>query len=226
MTKGLFITATGTDAGKTYLTGLMIKKMRESGYTAGYYKAALSGAERKGGALIPGDADHVKRTAGLTEPFSQMVSYIYETAVSPHLAAEIEGPLISEEKVLEDYKKACLKYDYITVEGSGGIICPIRREKPQLMLTDLIKAMNLGVLIVAPAQLGTINSTILTIEYARTKGIPVRGVMLNYFHPSDRMEEDNKRFIEEYTGVPVLACVKELEQDLPMDGKLLAELYR
>ena len=81
MTKGLFITATGTDAGKTYLTGLMIKKMRESGYTAGYYKAALSGAERKGGALIPGDADHVKRTAGLTEPFSQMVSYIYETAV-------------------------------------------------------------------------------------------------------------------------------------------------
>ncbi|MDE8735364.1 dethiobiotin synthase, partial [Eubacteriales bacterium DFI.9.88] len=37
MTKGLFITASGTDAGKTYLTGLMIKKMRVSGYTAGFY---------------------------------------------------------------------------------------------------------------------------------------------------------------------------------------------
>lgn len=226
MTKGLFITATGTDTGKTYLTGLMIKKMREAGYHTGYYKAALSGAVLKDGELIPGDADYVKRTAGLEEPFSSMVSYVYETAVSPHLAAEIEGTPISKEKVLEDYEKACQKYDYITVEGSGGIICPIRREGPQLMLTDLIKAMDLGILIIAPAQLGTINSTVLTIEYAWGKGIPVRGVLLNYFHPGDRMEEDNKRFIEEYTGVPVVACAEEFEEDLPMDPALLEALYR
>lgn len=226
MTKGIFITATGTDAGKTYITGLIVKKMRQAGFETGYYKAALSGAVRQGETLIPGDAEYVKRTAQLEASLGSMVSYVYETAVSPHLAAELEGCPVSEDKVLADYEKACQSYDYITVEGSGGIICPIRRKQPQLMLTDLIRDMGLGILIIAPAELGTINSTALTIEYARAKDIPVRGVILNFFHSGDPMEEDNKRFIEEFTGVPVLACVKENDRDIDIAPEVLAGLYR
>ena len=225
MTKGIFVTATGTDAGKTFVTALLVKKLREAGLNAGYYKAALSGALRQeDGRLIPGDADYVKRIAGLDTPLEKMVSYVYETAVSPHLASELEGNPVELDKVKEDYKAVCALHEYITVEGSGGILCPVRRS--MYMLEDLIKAMGLGILIVAPAGLGTINDTVLTIEYARSRGIPVKGVILNWFHEGDTMEEDNRRFIEAYTGVPVIACVKEGEQNIEISSEVLAALYK
>ena len=84
--KGIFITATGTDVGKT----LILKKLREASVNAGYYKAALSGAYRNASKLIPGDAAYVASISGLPVPPEQLVSYIYEPAVSPHLAAELE----------------------------------------------------------------------------------------------------------------------------------------
>lgn len=126
MGKGIFITATGTDVGKTYVTGLLVKKLREAGLNAGYYKAALSGAEITPEGLLPGDADFVRRMAGLDVKPQELVSYIYEEAVSPHLAALREGNPVELAKISEDYAKSLEKYEYVTMEGSGGIICPIR----------------------------------------------------------------------------------------------------
>ena len=85
MGKGLFITGTGTDIGKTYVTGLIVKCLRDAGRNAGYYKAALSGAVRaEDGSLLPGDALHVNKVANIGETIPNLVSYIYEEAVSPH----------------------------------------------------------------------------------------------------------------------------------------------
>ena len=82
MGKALFITGTGTDIGKTYVTGLIVKRLKEAGLCAGYYKAALSGAETSAdGSLLPGDALHVARTAALAED-EAIVSYIYRR-ISP-----------------------------------------------------------------------------------------------------------------------------------------------
>ena len=69
MSKSLFIIGTGTDVGKTYVSGLILKKLRESGASAAYYKAAMSGNERDGdGVLIPGDALWVKEHSGIAQP--------------------------------------------------------------------------------------------------------------------------------------------------------------
>ena len=65
MSRAVFITATGTDVGKTYVTALIVKRLRKAGINAGYYKAALSGAEERGGKLVPGDADFVARASGI-----------------------------------------------------------------------------------------------------------------------------------------------------------------
>ena len=90
MGKALFVTGTGTDIGKTYVTGLIVKCLRDAGFAAGYYKAALSGAEvAADGTLLPGDALHVARVAEL-DAADVTVSYVYRDAVSPHLAAQIE----------------------------------------------------------------------------------------------------------------------------------------
>lgn len=74
MSKSLFIIGTGTDVGKTYVSGLILKKLRESGASAAYYKAAMSGNERDGdGVLIPGDAQWVKEHSGIAQPLRKCV---------------------------------------------------------------------------------------------------------------------------------------------------------
>lgn len=226
MSKGLFVTGTGTDVGKTYVTALMVKKLKEEGWNAGYYKAALSGAKRCKDKLIPEDADYVCQVAGIKQSPNDMVSYVYEHAVSPHLAAKIEGNPVNKAIVMGQYMEQCKWYEYITVEGSGGIVCPIRYDEQQhIMLEDIVKLLELDCVIVAEAGLGTINSVVLTVSYMRQKGIGIKGILLNHFHPGDVMEEDNWKMVEKLTGIQVVGWVGDDDKELHMEGIQLQELY-
>lgn len=226
MAKKIFITGTGTDVGKTFVTGLILKKLKENGINAAYYKAAMSGNERtKDGGLIPGDALHVKTVSGIEQPLSQMCPYVYETAVSPHLASRIEGNPVVLEEVVKGFEEVCRQYEYVTMEGSGGILCPICFDERELWLEDVIRQLGLSSLIVADAGLGTINSVVLTVEYMRAKKLSVKGILFNHFHPGDRMEEDNLRMCEHRTKLPVVACVEDGSGELSMDVEKLAALY-
>ena len=226
MGKALFITGTGTDIGKTYITGLIVKKLCDAGLRAGYYKAALSGAEpRADGTLLPGDALHVAKTAGLAMPAEQLVSYIYRDAVSPHLAARIENRPIDMAKVERDYRTARERTDYLTVEGSGGIICPLRwDDAAHIVLDDLAVQLGLTALVVADAGLGTINAAVLTAEHLRMRGIPLKGFIFNNW-TGGVMQEDNVKMVEALTGARVLACVEHGAQELPMAADALCALY-
>ena len=227
MSKGIFITATGTDIGKTFVTALILKKLRDAGLNAGYYKAALSGAEEQpDGSWLPGDAAYVAKVSGMQEKGEELVSYIYKTAVSPHLAAMREGNPVELDKVKADFTAAQAKYDYVTMEGSGGIICPIRWDEQHILLEDVIKAVDLGTLVISNAALGSINACVLTIAYLKQKGIPVRGIILNNYDGSDFMQADNKKMMEAITGVPVLAEVKPNDTELDIDVEVLKGLYK
>ena len=144
MAKAIFVTGTGTDVGKTYVTGLLLKKMNEMGKKAAYYKAAMSGNERDSeGNLIPGDAVSVKETSGIGQPLAEMCPYIYENAYSPHLASRIEGGPVEMDVVRAGYDEVCRKYDYVVMEGSGGILCPIRCDDVKIQLEDIVRAFEL-----------------------------------------------------------------------------------
>ena len=225
MGKSLFITGTGTDIGKTYVTGLIVKKLRDAGLRAGYYKAALSGAEvAADGTLLPGDALHVARVAGLA-PEDAAVSYIYSDAVSPHLAAQIDGRPMDFGKVEQDYHAAKEHTDYLTVEGSGGIICPLRWDAEEhVILDDLALRLGLSALVVADAGLGTINAAVLTAEHLKMRGIPLKGFIFNNW-TGGTMQEDNVKMVEALTVAPVLARVEHGAAALPMAADALAALY-
>ena len=225
MGKALFVTGTGTDIGKTYVTGLIVKRLRDAGLRAGYYKAALSGAEvAADGTLLPGDALHVARVAEL-DAADVTVSYVYRDAVSPHLAAQIEHRPMDFAKVAQDYRRAKERTDYLTVEGSGGIICPLRWDGDEhVVLDDLAVRLGLAALVVADAGLGTINAAVLTAEHLRARGIPLRGFIFNNWQ-GGLMQEDNVRMVEEITGARVLARVAHGAAELPMRADALAALY-
>ncbi len=226
MSKSIFITATGTDVGKTYVTALLVKALRKAGKNAGYYKAALSGAlAGADGRLIPGDADQVLRTAGLAEMPESCVSYIYKEAVSPHLAAQWEGNPAEMAVIERDFAAASARFDYLTVEGSGGIVCPIRWDSQKILLEDIISHLGLSVLITAVPALGSINSCVLTAEYLKSRRIPIKGFIMNRFHANDPMEEDNCRMIESLTQLPIVAKIPDNAQEFPLDPKTLCALY-
>lgn len=226
MAKGIFITGTGTDVGKTYVTALIVKKLEEAGVKTAYYKAAVSGNIRGEHGLIPGDAAYVKEISGIGQPLEEMVPYIYEQAVSPHLAAVQEGNPIELPIVTQGYEELSKKYEYITMEGSGGILCPLRCDnKEEIWLEDVVEALQLSCIVIADAGLGTINATLLTIEYLKKKHIEVKGVILNHFHAGVIMEEDNRSMIEKRGGIPVIACVSDGAKNIEISVEKLLELY-
>ncbi len=225
MAEGLFVTGTGTDIGKTYVTALLVRKLRKAGFDTAYFKAAVSGNERdKSGRLIPGDAAYVKRISGTDQPLETMCPYVYEAAVSPHLAARKEGSPVELSVVKAQYEKLCGEYGYVICEGSGGIVCPIRYDEEKIMLEDIIKALGLPTVVTADAGLGTINSVVLTCEYMKAHGLDIRGLILNNFHKGDIMEEDNKLMCEKLTGIPVIACVGENDTDIDISADVLRSI--
>ncbi len=227
MSKSLFVTGTGTDIGKTYITGLILKKLNAITNSAAYYKAAMSGNERDAsGELVPGDAVYVKNISGIDQPLEDMCPYVYENAYSPHLASRIEGNHVRMDVVKKGYEKLCGRYGYITAEGSGGIMCPICFDESLIMLEDVINELGMGCVIVADAGLGTINSVVLTAKYMMMKKIEIRGIIFNKWNPDDIMHMDNLKMCEFMTGVKVIACVEENSVDIDIDDEVLLALYK
>ncbi len=226
MSKGIFITGTGTDIGKTYVTGLIVKKLAQAGCKPAYYKAAMSGNNRRpDGSLIPGDALFVKECAGIEQDLDSMCHYVYENAYSPLLASRIEGHPVEMQVVREGFYALVPQYDYITVEGSGGILCPICFDEAKIQLEDVIKDLHLSCIMIADAGLGTINNVVLTYEYMKAHNLPVKGVIFNNYHPGNVMEDDNIRMCQYMTNLPVLAKVQPGDTHLDIDVELLKNLY-
>ena len=221
MSKGLFITGTGTDVGKTYVSALLVRSMQNASCSCGYYKAAASGAS----SLEESDAGFVKRFANMTQADDSLLSYRYQTPVSPHLAAQWEGNPLCMERVKADYGAVCQEYPFVVVEGSGGIVCPLRwDEREHILLEDVVKELALPTLVVAEAGLGSINASVLTVHYLNSRNIPLKGMILNRFS-GDPMEQDNVKMIETLTGVPILALVKEQDEVLGLSKERLATLF-
>ena len=214
--RNIFIVGTGTDVGKTYVAGLMLKEFLRSGVNAGYFKAAMSGNIRDiNGRLIPGDALHVKTVSGTNQPLGEMCPYVYEAAYSPHLASRIEGNPVDFDAVMARFDSVSAKYDRVIMEGSGGILCPIRLEgEREIWLEDFVRARDFGCVLVADAGLGTINAVGLTACYMRAKGMRLAGIIFNRYQPGNILHEDNMRVCEKLTGLRVIACVGENDSDI------------
>ncbi|GAA0237825.1 dethiobiotin synthase [Metaclostridioides mangenotii] len=225
MSKGIFVTATGTDIGKTYISSLLVKALIKNKINAGYYKPVLSGAIVENGTLIPGDVDFVSRESGLKNKYEDLVTYVFKTPVSPHMASKLENIKIEKEIIIDHYNRLKNKFDYTVVEGCGGIFCPLRIDTEQILLTDIIKMMGLDIVIVASSDLGTINSTVLTVEYARSCNIGIAGIILNNYEKENYLHDDNKEKIELLTGVKVISCVKKDDKDIEMTIENCLELF-
>lgn len=206
MGHAFFVTATGTDLGKTYISALLCKDLVDTGKKVAYYKAALSGAE----SLLNSDASYVANYANLNMSDNVKVSYFFKEPLSPHLASRNVGVEIDKDVIKKDFSAIKERHDITLVEGSGGIVCPLCFEKDNtFMLYDMVKMLDLKSLVIADAGLGTINALVTTIDFMVHKNLDVLGIILNNFDKDNLMHQDNLKVIETYTGINVVATVAQ-----------------
>ncbi len=211
----------GNGCWKNVCDGIDREKLREAVADGLHYKAAMSGNERAGWQPDPGTRSG-KNMSGIRQSLEEMCPYVYETAVS---APGIRINPVQMETVLAGFQKVCEEYEYVTMEGSGGILCPLCFDETDIRLPEVVKACGLGCLMIADAGLGTINGVALTAYYLKEQGIPLKGIIFNHYKQGDVLHEDNRKMCEYYTGVPVVACVADGDTELSMDAEDLKALY-
>lgn len=211
MGKGIFVIGTDTDVGKTYVTAGLTYKLKKCGYNAIAFKPIQSGGviEKDSNTLIPPDSKFIKEVCGMDNDYSEINTYCLKEEVSPHLAAKIENIKILKEKVIEQYKELIKKYDYVIVEGAGGIVVPLIDNS--YFVYDLIKDLNLKVIIVARAGIGTINHTVLTNEFLKQHNIKAKGVVINQYN-GKFYEDDNVEVISKLTKLEIIHKFKKVEE--------------
>lgn len=117
----IFVTGTGTDVGKTYVTALLARDLKRQLQSVGYYKAAISGAD----SIETSDAGYINEFANLGQSLDSLTSYLFSEAVSPHLAAIHQNQVISFEVIFKHYCQVFNQFSQVIIEGSGGIYCPL-----------------------------------------------------------------------------------------------------
>jgi dethiobiotin synthetase len=199
MFRGIFVTGTDTHVGKTVVSAaLMVRYRAEAPLT--YWKPIQTGVERDD------DSGEVGRLAD-HEMFNRGVRL--GPPLSPHLAARLAGTRISVRSLLEMvHGKTDRRW---IVEGAGGVLVPINERET---MVDLMRALDLPVLIAARSTLGTINHTLLTIEALRRRMLRVAGVVM-VGEPND----ENRLAIEKYGAAEVIA---EMPHFNPLTPEALA----
>lgn len=187
--RGVFVTGTGTEVGKTVVAAAIAHALRAEGRSVGVFKPAVTGLDEGG------EPDHalLRRAAGSTQADAEIAPYRYGPPASPHLAAALAGEEIDPAQ-LRDAAHAAADADILVCEGVGGLLVPLAGT---YLVRDLAADLGLPLVVAASPGLGTINHTLLTVEAARAAGLTVAAVVLTPWpdEPS-AIEQSNRETIE------------------------------
>lgn len=201
--RGFFVTATDTEVGKTVVTAGLALLLRREGWSAGVMKPVQSGHLKED---PMGDGMRLKTWVGMREPVEELVIDDYALPVAPGLAAELSDRPIRPEAWREGLEELAKRYDVMLVEGAGGIAVPLSRD---WLVADWAEELGWPLIVVARPNLGTVNHTVLTVEYARRRGLEVAGVVINggQKDPDDSSIPYNAQMIETWAQVPVIGKI-------------------
>ncbi|MHB8901868.1 MAG: dethiobiotin synthase [Thermoguttaceae bacterium] len=223
--RGLFVTGTDTDVGKTYVTALIARSLRAAGHRVGVYKPAASGCRLQEGRLVADDALALWEAAGRPASLEQVCPQRFAAPLAPHLAARAEGKELDPQELRRGLEPWLHESDIVLVEGAGGLMCPMGDDE---YVADLAADFGFPLVVVAANRLGTINHTLQTLITAAAfgEGLDVAGIVLN--HPAAPLDDaslaTNRREIADRAGAPVLAEVRWEQHEFsePVDWYALA----
>ena len=205
MRKGIFITGTDTDVGKTTVALGLISALQEKGLRVGVMKPVSAGCEQTSDGLRNEDAVLLIRQASMDFPYEIVNPYAFEPAVAPHIAAAEAGIEIDIEVIRQCYLKIAEKVDIVIVEGAGGWLVPINQNET---MADVVKALSLDVITVVGIRLGCLNHALLTSQSIGASGLNHRGWIANHLFSNVKSAKENINTLRDRIPAPLLDEIK------------------
>jgi len=211
--RGLFVTGTDTDVGKTYISSLLLKSLRKQGCRVGAYKPACSGAVFRSSNESPIWEDQQVLSEALDHQFPQdwICPQCFLAPLAPPVAAIQEGKIVDEKLLRTGLNVWKDQVDGVIVEGVGGWKCPLSES---MTVENLAQQLGYPVLIVAAQKLGTINHTLLTIDAVRQAGLEIAGLILNQITagPRDFLASNIEQILK-FSELPFVSVTDYQHQD-------------
>lgn len=216
--RGLFVTGTDTEAGKSVLAASICAALAARGERVAAFKPALTGLDETPGDW-PRDHELLAAAANAGQSAEDVAPYRFGPPLSPHLAAELAGEPIEPRRLMEAAEAAAQGADWLICEGVGGLLVPLT---PGYLVRDLAIDLAMPLVVAARTGLGTINHTLLTIGSARAAGVTVGGVaMTPWPEQPERIELSNRETVEHLGGVAVAGLAHTDPDSLAEAGSLL-----
>jgi dethiobiotin synthetase len=222
---GIFITGTDTEVGKTLIAAGLVVALQDQGIDVGVMKPLESGAPCFESAPIPKDAFYLKEIADIQDDLDLINPYCFQAPLAPGVAAEREGVEVDLQRIKGAYEELKGRHQFMVVEGAGGLLVPIAKGT---LLPELIKLLDLPLLVVARSTLGTINHTLLSLSYCQQEGLDVVGMVINKSTPdADPAADSNPQLITQFSRAPVWGSFPYLKDYVGVKGNrdFLAQLF-
>ncbi|MEJ2698152.1 MAG: dethiobiotin synthase [Desulfuromonadales bacterium] len=217
--KGIFVTGTDTGVGKTLVAAALARFLTGRGKKVGVMKPVETGVTDPSG---PGeDAVLLQWASGTSDNLDLLSPYRLPLPLAPALAAENEGIRIDLAHLAGAVRTLRERHEFLIVEGAGGLMVPLAGG---LLMADLVRQLDLPLLVVCRPGLGTINHTLLTLFAARAMEIPLAGFIINNMPPQPGLaEESATHTLASLASADLLGVLNEAQGD---DREKVSDLAR
>jgi len=206
--KPLFITATDTDIGKTYVCAGLAHSLKKLDIDVGIMKPFACGVKQKTG-FSSNDLTILSKAAMVSDAEELLNPFFFPIPASPYTAAKNLGVKIDINYLMKCFRKLDKIHDVMLVEGIGGIMTPILKD---YAIIDLIKDLEANTIIVTSSKIGTINHTIMTCNMCKNMKISVKGLIINNFDSTGYPVSDLERDLSALTDLPVLCSLPHMQK--------------
>lgn len=202
--RGVFVTGTDTDVGKTLISCALLHAWRAAGKTALGMKPVAAGCEWRPEGLVCGDVTALMQASSVQASCELINPYSFALPIAPHIAAEELGVDIRLERIQEAFQILTAYADVVVVEGAGGFRIPLNSNEDS---ADLARRLNLPVVLVVGMRLGCLNHALLTADAIRSQGLKLAGWVANRIDPEMACFEQNLEALRQRLGSPLLGVV-------------------
>ena len=204
MAKGLFITGTDTEVGKTYVTCQLIRQYRRAGVEAVGMKPVASGLREVAGRWQNEDIEQIWQAADGVVERELINQFAFRAFIAPHLAAAQVDEPINMSKIIQAYQQLQACAQLVVVEGAGGLLTPLNESQS---FVDLAQALKLDVILVVAIRLGCINHALLTQQAILGSGLSFAGWVANYPAAESARELAIEKSLDARLSAPLMAVM-------------------
>ena len=199
--KIFFIAGTDTDVGKTYIACQLLRSAQESGCSTLGLKPLAAGAQKADGEWRNEDAVLLQQASTVKLPYASINPFCFELAAAPHLAAQKTGASLSAKNIAQNVRNVLDEsdFDYCVIEGAGGWRVPLNDTET---FADVVKLLQIPVILVVGMKLGCINHALLTAEAIKADGVTLHGWIANDLGNPMPLLEENIATLERLLPVP------------------------